>query len=348
MIVRNNNFIRNGFVGGPANSSFPTGAIYLSESGGDARVAGRTEKIEIYDNQFTDNWGGVVLWENADRFCASPANTSSGYCTIVNPGATLTSCSDPGAGGSVDIAPFYDDCRWKTQNVVVHNNNFSMERTNIPGCTTNSSCGFQGIFSNTGTFPSWSPYMGDVIQQAITFDQNNLFSDNAYIGEWKFRPKTENTTTNFAIWQSAPYSQDAGSTYNGEDHQVIANYLDDDTGTLEGSIGQWTAWFSTSVARTVAEAHGGTHSLKINITAPFGWGVQLTDPVGPQVTPTNKTFSFWAKLGAGTNIRATMEIRWLDASQNLLRADTITSPVLTSSWQQASAVVTPPAGFVYR
>ena len=30
------------------------------------------------------NWSGVVLWENADRFCGSPNNTSTGYCTLVN------------------------------------------------------------------------------------------------------------------------------------------------------------------------------------------------------------------------------------------------------------------------
>ena len=34
---------------------------------------------------FIDNWGGVILWENSNRFCNSPDNTSTGYCTLVEP-----------------------------------------------------------------------------------------------------------------------------------------------------------------------------------------------------------------------------------------------------------------------
>lgn len=346
MIVRNNNFVRNGWPAGQGNSSFPTGAIYLSESGGDSRVAGRTDKIDIHDNQFTDNWGGVILWENADRFCSSPANTSSGYCTIVSPSATLANCTDPANGGHVNVEPYKSDCRWKTQNVSVHNNVFSMNKSAITNCTTTASCGFQGIFANSGSFPSWSPYMGDVIQTAVTFNQNNHFSSNTYIGDWSFRPKTESLSTIFAIWQGSPYNQDVGSTYNGADHQQVTNYLDDNTSTLEGSIGQWNSWYSTTVARSTAEAHTGTHSLKIDITAPFGWGVQLSDSVGPQVTMRDKHVSFWAKLGAGTNIKARLEARWLNASQGVLRTDILTSPTLTSTWQETSDTLTPPAGAV--
>lgn len=344
MIVRNNSFLRNGWVGGAGNSSFPTGAIYLSESGGDSRVAGRTDKIEIYDNQFVDNWGGVILWENADRFCASPGNTSTGYCTIVNPAATLTTCGNPATGGLVNTEPYRSDCRWKTQNVTVHNNIFSMNRSAIPNCSTTASCGFQGIFANNGSFPSWSPYMGSGVQNAITFTQNNHFSSNTYVGDWRFRPKTEGLTTIFAIWQGAPYSQDVGSTYNGADHQQVTNYFDDNTATLEGGIGQWVSWFSSTVAQSTEAAHTGTHSLKINITAPFGWGVELSNPTGPQITPRDKHISFWAKLGTGTNLKAKMEVRWLDESQNLLRTDVLTTPTLTSSWQETSLDTAPPTG----
>lgn len=346
MIVRNNNFLRNGWTDGQSNSGFPTGAIYLSESGGDSRVAGRTDKIDIHDNQFTDNWGGVILWENADRFCSSPANTSSGYCTIVSPSATLANCTDPANGGHVNVEPYKSDCRWKTQNVSVHNNVFSMNRSNITNCATTASCGFQGIFANSGSFPSWSPYMGSGVQNAITFSQNNHFSNNTYIGDWSFRPKTESATTIFAIWQGSPYSQDVGSTYNGADHQQVTNYLDSNTATLEGGIGQWNSWFSTTVAQSTAEAHTGTHSLKINITAPFGWGVQLSDPVGPLITMRDKHISFWGKLGSGTNIKAKLEVRWLDVNQSVLRTDILTSPILNSTWQETSSTLTPPAGAV--
>ena len=346
MIVRNNNFVRNGLVDGPGNAGFPTGAIYLSEAGGDSRVGGRTAEIDIHDNNFQDNWAGIILWENADRFCSSPANTSSGVCTLVNPAtATIANCTDPGAGGHVNVQPYYSDCRWKTQNVKVHNNIFNLTRSNVANCTASSSCGYQGIFSNSGSFPSWSPYMGDVIQTAITFNQNNLFSSNTYLGDWKFKAKEQNSSYNFALWQASPYFQDTGSTINGKDHLIIANAIDDDTATLEGSIGEWQSWFSSTVAQSTAEAHSGTHSLKVNITAPFSWGVQLSDPNGYPVTTTPKYVSFWGKLGSGTNLQATMEVQWLNASHNLLRADTITSPVLTNTWQKTtSALLTPPAG----
>ena len=35
----------------------------------------------------------------ASNVSGRPANTSAGYCTRVNPAATLTTCNDPAAGG---------------------------------------------------------------------------------------------------------------------------------------------------------------------------------------------------------------------------------------------------------
>ena len=51
-----------------------------------------------------------------------------------------------------------------------------------PACKFANGCGFNGIFSNWGTYPSWSPYKGAVIENAITFHQNNVFADNTYTG----------------------------------------------------------------------------------------------------------------------------------------------------------------------
>lgn len=345
MIVRNNNFIGNSVHTGPNDSSFPAGAIYLSESGGDSRVTGgRTNQIDIYDNNFHNNWAGIILWENADRFCSSAANTSTGYCTIVNPAATLATCTDPAAGGSVNVEPYKSDCRWKTQNVHVHNNTFTTERNNIPNCTNNSSCGFQGTFANVGSFPSWSPYMGDGVQQAIMFSQNNVFSDNTYVGDWKFKAVTQNSNYNFALWQADPFNQDNGSTYNGLDHQFIANAVDTDTATLEDSIGKWTSWYSATPTRSTEQAHTGTHSLKVALDDTF-WGVQTTDPTGYPVTPIEKRISFWARLGTGgANHKATMEVQWLDADGNLLSTSQLISPPLTTTWQETSLTLTPPTG----
>jgi hypothetical protein len=210
-VIRNNTFLRNAQVKGRKNrkGTFPIGAIYLSESGGDARVAGKYATLEISGNYFEDNWSGVVLWENADRFCNSPANTSGGYCTKGG-AATFKTCVKGTIGGE----PYYSDCRWKTQNVSVHGNEFHFDPAKIEGCAGSPSCGQQGVFSNYGTYPKWSPYKGETVEDAITFHQNNLFTDNSYFGPWGFTAYDQSRKLSFGEWQAAPYGQDAGSTLN--------------------------------------------------------------------------------------------------------------------------------------
>jgi hypothetical protein len=346
MTVKNNNFVRNGLVGGPENGGFPTGAIYLSESGGDSRVAGRTHEIQIYDNNFDNNWSGVILWENADRYCASPNNTSSGTCTIVNPSVTLATCSDPAGGGQIDNEPYYSDCRWKTQNVHVHDNTFAMDKAEIAGCSSMPhSCGLQGIFANSGSSPSWSPYMGSVVQQAITFNQNNTFSDNTYTGDWNFMVKDQNTVASPAFWMAAPYGQDNGSTFNGDPHPLTANFLDTNTATLEGSLGQWQDWFNETISQSAAEAHSGTKSMKVAIDDAF-WGVQLSNSPGFPTIPGAKTVSFWAKGSYANSTVGTLSVKWIDAGGNPIQTDGLPIANLTSSWQKISADVTAPAGAV--
>jgi hypothetical protein len=207
--IRRNTFKRNALGKGrefaARNDRFPVAAIYISEAGGDNRVPG-TPTVEIGGNYFEDNWSGVTLWENADRFCNSPANTSASYCTLVSPQATRTSCAQPG----IATAPLYDDCRWKTQNVEVHHNEFRLTPANI-GCT-NDFCARQAILSNWGTLPSWSPYLGPSISNAITFNQNNHFRNNRYFGPWRFVARDASIDIDFASWQAAPYAQDPGST----------------------------------------------------------------------------------------------------------------------------------------
>jgi hypothetical protein len=68
------------------------------------------------------------------------------------------------------------------------------------------------ILSNYGTYPSWSPYKGDVIQKAITFNQNNKWSNNKYFGPWQFMTEQTGSLKSWSAWQAGPYSQDAGST----------------------------------------------------------------------------------------------------------------------------------------
>lgn len=209
--IEKNTFVRNALVDGPTNPGFPTGAIYISESGGDSRVRARYDTISITDNTFVDNWSGVVLFENADRFCGSPANSSGEFCTLVDPRvANLKSC----VRGKIRNEPYYSDCRWKTQNLVVSENRFEFDPSHISGCSPSVSCGLQGLFSNWGTYPRWSPYKRAVIEKASTFHQNDVFSNNTYVGPWEFMAHDQSRVLTFMQWRRAPYRQDPGSTYN--------------------------------------------------------------------------------------------------------------------------------------
>ncbi len=220
--ITNNTLIDNGWTAGPQNPGFPTGALYVSESGGDARVPGAySGQFNVTGNVFTDNWGGVLLWENANRFC------SDGYddvCTLVGPSTySVASCGThlPTAtpSGNPD---YFDNCRWKTQNVTVSNNTFNFNPADIgPTCTDGNACGDQGLISEYG---SSAPFGAWVVPENITNNQNNHFLDNTYHGPWTFDSFngdfvdaaqwtagfTDPSGSNFNI-----AGQDAGSTFDG-------------------------------------------------------------------------------------------------------------------------------------
>jgi hypothetical protein len=209
--IANNVFIRNGVGGGPKNNGFPTSAIYISESGSDSQVPGPYgHTFAITGNTFINNWGGVILWENSNRFCNSPANTSTDSCTLVNPRkVSLRSCNR----SNIVRSPFYSECRWKTQNVSVEHNFFYFSPAAIGAkCVLSQTCGYQGVFSEFGTYPHWSPYRGTTVENHITFDQDNHFAFNRYYGPWHFMALQLGDAVTWNAWQDSPYRQDAGSS----------------------------------------------------------------------------------------------------------------------------------------
>ena len=215
--IRNNVIKGNAVVSGAEfaarGDGFPAASVYISESGGDARLPFTlvgSPTIDIRGNLFVDNWGGITVWENADRYCNSPANTSTDYCTIINPNATSKTC----ASGTIANQPYYSDCRWKSQNVTITGNDFRIAPANVRNCDTRY-CGHMAILSNWGTYPSWSPYQRDVVQKAITFDQGNRWRDNKYTGPWRFVVRDAATLVDVATWRAAPYNQDVASTFIG-------------------------------------------------------------------------------------------------------------------------------------
>jgi hypothetical protein len=208
LVVSGNTFRRNMLVHGARRAArgdnFPVAAVYISESGGDPRIPARTDMIDIRGNMFSDNWSGITLWENADRFCNSPANTSSLSCTPMVP--SVSSCVQPG----IATAPLYDDCRWKTQRVHVRENTFEID-SKTPGCL--SLCGRMAVLSHYGTYPEWSPYKGWLVSDAITFQQDNRWYDNKYYGPWRFVVHNTARTLTVDEWLAAPYNQDTCSTF---------------------------------------------------------------------------------------------------------------------------------------
>jgi Right handed beta helix region len=220
--ITDNTFTDNAWGDGPTNSGFPTGAIYVSESGGDSRVPGAYSGVALISgNTFTNNWSGVVLWENSNRFCS---DGSDGACTLVDPSVfTQASCAAhlPTAtpAGNPD---YFDGCRWKTQNVHVTDNTFSFAQANVPLCQPSAnSCGQNGLFSEYG---STAPYKAWVVPENVSNNQNNIFGDNTYSGPWSFVGFVDGENVTWSQWTGGFVdqngsndqfnSQDAGSTYN--------------------------------------------------------------------------------------------------------------------------------------
>lgn len=210
-VIRKNTIRRNNWVEGrkyaDRGDNFPFATLYLSESGGEPRVRARTDRIEVYRNLLENNWSGITLWENADRFCNSPANTSSGDCTLLV--KDIDRCARP----AIATEPLYADCRWKTQRVDIHNNRFVLD-TSVVGCTVK--CDRMAVLANYGTYPDWSPYQGDRVAEAITGKQHNRWYDNTYVGPWKFVAHDPSRVLDSGQWQGTPYRQDAGSTFRAQ------------------------------------------------------------------------------------------------------------------------------------
>ena len=223
--ITDNTFVDNGWVAGPNNPG--TGAIEINNSGSDARVAGPYgSRSVISGNVLTDNWGGVDIYEDSDRFCGTQSdNTSSDYCTLVDPSVySVASCTanDTASATPSQNPDYFDNCRWKSQNISVSDNTFNFTPSNIGSdCTAANGCGFVGLYSEWGTYP---PYDGYVVPLNVVNNQNVVFSDNTYNGPSVFDSMYQGDPVTWAQWSggwtdsnsgAAVKAQDAGSTFNG-------------------------------------------------------------------------------------------------------------------------------------
>lgn len=143
-------------------------------------------------------------------------NSATQFRMTTDATATATGVTVTIAAGRIDVEPWYYAARWHTQNIRVQNNTFSHDPAvvlagYVPPAGVRT--GKVAVLSQYGTFPAWSPYQGEAIQDAITFDQNNLWLDNTYAGPYSFMPHDTGKNLTFAQWQAAPYGQDASSTF---------------------------------------------------------------------------------------------------------------------------------------
>ena len=356
--VRNNLFRRNAWVKGHEDQGSPAPGIYISESGGDPRlpstISGSTG-LRIYNNLFENNFSGVSIYENANRFCNSNGNTSTSYCTPFVSPTIIPEPYDYNYPNPINAShpcytnvaqePYRTDCRWNSQNVEVYNNDFVFDPSVVP--CVGDYCGVNALYASGADNMPWSPYTVSEIQNKVMFGANNRFHDNHYSGNWRFA-KGYGEQVDTQTWTSAPFNQDSGSSFNGGPPPPpaptpVANYLDSDTSMLEGSIGQWQAWYSATISRDTKEPHGGLSSLKVNVTAPYGWGVHLANYPGFATVVGPKRITYWARRTTTGPASATLKVSWLNSARQVLRTDLV--PVqLTKQWRKGLADFAAPTG----
>lgn len=234
-IISNNNFLRNAYETGRTfaarSDPFPIGAIYVSENGSPSGHGLDVSPMTINDNNFENNWGGVNLWENADRYCASSAHTHPPYCTVKSGNLYDDAYCQSGTPDVLPASIDKYDCRWSTENIIIEDNAFTIDKAAIgTGCQGADYCGVSGIFSNYGSYPEFSGY---TIPWRVTFQQGNIFRNNTYTGDWNFAGfQTTAPEGGRVTWEdwTAPastvpetfthgnrpttFGQDQGSTYN--------------------------------------------------------------------------------------------------------------------------------------
>ncbi len=207
-IVQKNYISGNYVAEGPGRGNFPEAGIYISEAGGDegnkAKLGGVfPATIDVNNNYIVDNWNGINIWEKADRYCTRPEKNDTGNCPSV--------ITDINTQCVINLTANADICRWKSENIKVHDNKFEITAAaRASWCPiSNSNCARNALHASTnGT----GPYTGTSVQTAISKNQGNLFYNNTYIGEWKFSVPDQSIKIDKNTWQTT-WKQDTDSKF---------------------------------------------------------------------------------------------------------------------------------------
>jgi hypothetical protein len=204
--VTGNTFVGNAIKGGEGNAGFPTGAIYISESGGDAAVPSTfAGQLNIAGNVFQDNWSGVVIYQNSNRYTGDgqdPGTLTPPSGTSVNDWINNADKTCPSHLSQTSPVNYNALCQWRSQNVTVQNNTFQFNPSDsIYGgqCTQAHSCGQNALFavySDTSAYPKWT------VCNNISNNQNNHFTNNTYTGPWSFVYFNQGDTVGASAWQA--------------------------------------------------------------------------------------------------------------------------------------------------
>ena len=217
-----NTFVDNAIQAGPGNSGFPTGAIYISESGGDTRVNSTyAGELNIQGNVFQDNWSGVVIWQNSNRYAGDGQDSA----TLTPPsGISLSDWFNNAASlckahlSETTPVDYNSLCQWRSQNVTVQDNTFQFNPSDSVykgQCTEDNNCGQNGLFSevsSTSAYPRWS------VCNSISNNQNNHFQNNAYTGPWTFMYFNQGDTMGPSAWQAGVTNvESSGDDFGAQD-----------------------------------------------------------------------------------------------------------------------------------
>ena len=227
--IIDNTFVGNGIASGPKNPGFPTGAIYISESGGNSTIPSNyAGELNIQDNVFNDNWGGVVLYQNSNRYAGDGQDPGTLTPPSGVPVYTWINTDGPNncPANLAETSPidYHSLCQWRTQNVTIQNNKFSFNPSDsVYGgkCTQANNCGQNGLFS---PYSSTAAYPAYTVGNLISNGQNNHFTNNTYQGPWSFVYFNQGEVARWSQWTSGitnvSYSgyhfgaQDTGSTFD--------------------------------------------------------------------------------------------------------------------------------------
>jgi hypothetical protein len=150
---------------------------------------------------------GTILMSSPTCTLDDPSVVNASTCTAIN----------------IVTSPYYNYCRWETQNVTVEDNDFYLQASAIGSdCTNSNGCGQNTLFSDYG---STAPYTAYAIPEQLVSSQNDTFEDNTYAGPWHFLEFSQSDSSiNVTTWTDgytdtdplggyAVPAQDAGSTF---------------------------------------------------------------------------------------------------------------------------------------